>query len=225
MGVSAREVWLVVALTTLLVPPVIAQDERGLAIEAATGTALSVPLSLTFEQDGFAPLRASAQYTTRSFDGAPYYAWRVGLWRRGRAWELQLVHHKLYLENPPADVQRFQVTHGYDLITVGKGWHRGSVFVRAGAGIVLAHPESTVRGRTWPETGGVSLGFIGLLGGGYFLTGPAARASISRHFGHRVFVAPEVELTVARARVPIADGDASVPNLAFHPRLALGFVF
>jgi hypothetical protein len=111
------------------------------------------------------------------------------------------------------------------MLTFGKAWQRESLLVRAGGGIVLAHPESTVRGQTWPETGGLSPGFIGLLHDGYFLTGPIGRASISHRFGHRFFVAPELEVTAARARVPIVDGDAVVPNVAVHFRLAVGVSF
>jgi hypothetical protein len=220
-----RSLNLAIVLLALCAPEARAQDKRELAIEAATGTALSLPLPLTIEQNGFAPLSTTAHYATRPFEGAPYYAWRIGLWHHASAWELQLVHSKVYLENPPPEVERFQVTHGYDMLTVGKAWQRGSLVVRAGGGIVFAHPESTIRGQTWPETGGLSLGFIGLLNGGYFFTGPTGRVSISRRFGHRFFVAPELELTASRARVPIVDGEASVPNIALHPRVAIGVRF
>lgn len=218
---------LILAALLIALAPLVAegQDESGLAIEAAIGTALNVPLPLTIEQHGFPTLNVTGHYATRPFEDAPYYAWRVGLWRHGSAWELQLVHHKLYLENPPPAIERFQITHGYDMLTFGRAWHHGSVLVRAGAGIVFAHPEGTIREKTWPETGGLTLGFIGLLHDGYFLTGPAARVSIARRFGRTFFVAPEVEVSAARARVPIVGGEASVPNIAIHPRIAVGVRF
>lgn len=198
-------------------------DDDGVVLEIAAGTAFSVPLPLTLQQEGFPELRHRAHYETRPFLGAPYYAWRIGLWRRGGGWELQLVHHKLYLVDPPPEIAWFEVTHGYNLLTAGRAWRRGRALVRAGGGVVLAHPESTVRGLTWPENGGLAPAFLGLLGGnGYFLTGPTLRVSAGRAFGHRLFVAPEIELTAARARVPVAGGEASVPNIAVHLRLALG---
>jgi hypothetical protein len=203
------------------------QNERGVAVEAATGTAWSIPLPLDIQQQGFNELRETAHYSTHPFsDGAPYYAWRLGWWRDGSAWELQLVHHKIYLDNPVPEVQLFQITHGYTMLTLGRAWHRGRDLIRVGGGVVLARPEWTIRGRSGPEPGdGLSLGFIGLLHDGYFLTGPSARASISRRFGSPLFFAPELELTAARAVIPIAGGDASAPNIAVHLRVAIGFQF
>jgi hypothetical protein len=202
-------------------------DERlRVAGEIGTGTAFSLPMTLTVRQSGFPVLEHHAHYATRPLDDAPYYAWRLGLWRHDRAWELQLTHHKLYLTNPPPEIEKFQVTHGYDMVTAGRAWRLPGVTVRAGAGVVIAHPESTVRGRNGPESGGFSPAFIGLLSGdAYFLTGPCARVSVGRTFGGRVFLAPDLELTAARARVPIADGEATVPNVALHLRLAVGARF
>src|SRR5712692_7407918 len=67
----------------------VAQEARSVAVEAAIGTALSIPVPLTIEQNGFAPLSISAHFATRPFADAPYYAWRIGVWQNGRAWELQ----------------------------------------------------------------------------------------------------------------------------------------
>lgn len=77
------------------------------------------------------------------------YAYRIGRWSGRTAWEAELVHHKLYLENPPPAVQHFEVTHGYNLATANRAWatDRRTV-LRVGVGLVIAHPEGRVRGRT-----------------------------------------------------------------------------
>ena len=72
---------LILAALLIALAPLVAegQDESGLAIEAAIGTALNVPLPLTIEQHGFPTLNVTGHYATRPFEDAPYYAWRVGL--------------------------------------------------------------------------------------------------------------------------------------------------
>jgi hypothetical protein len=82
---------------------------------------------------------------------------------------------------------------------------------------VIAHPESTVRGKTRTESEG------GPFGGGYFLTGPTAAVAVARRvaLGRHIATVPEVRFTLSRARVPVADGEASVPNVAMHVLLGL----
>jgi hypothetical protein len=109
MSLWPRSLKLAIVLLALFATGARGQDKRELAIEAATGTALSLPLPLTIEQNGFAPVSTTAHYATRPFHDAPYYSWRIGLWHHASAWELQLVHDKLYLENPPPEVDHFQV--------------------------------------------------------------------------------------------------------------------
>ena len=92
----------------------------------------------------------------------------------GRArWELELVHHKLYLQNPPPEVQAFQITHGFNFITLNRRWPVYGFGLRAGAGIVLAHPQTTIRGRAFPENGGA-------FGLGWYVSGPAAQVGLER---------------------------------------------
>ncbi len=55
------------------------------------------------------------------------------------------------------------------------------------------------------------------------MTGPTGALALSRRLplGDRFSLVPEVRLTLSRARVPIADGEASVPNASVH--VLLGF--
>ena len=78
-----------------------------------------------------------------------------------------------------------------------------------------------MRERTRPEASG------GPVGGGYFLTGPTGAVALDRRLrlGDRFALVPEVRLTLSRARVPIADGEASVPNLSVHALLGLELRF
>jgi len=221
MGTPSRPHWLVGSLTigALLHAGPVAAD--GKAIELFLGAAHSFDTQLTISQADEPDLELSACYATHAFEFPLYYSLRFGLGTGDSgAWELQLTHHKIHLENPPPEVERFEITHGFNLLTLNRSFARLPVTLRIGAGVVVAHPESVVRGRGFANEGG-------LLGAGYHLTGPALLVGASRRFSlsSRVFLVLEGQLTAARAKVPVADGEASAPNLAVHGLFGLGFSF
>jgi len=186
-------------------------------VTAGAGAARSLPTRLSIAQHGFPELRFSARYDNRPFESPPHWFLRIGR-RSGAAWEFQHLHHKLYLRNRPPEVERFDVTHGYNVFTLGRAWTRNGFRLRAGAGVVIAHPESTVRGRRF----GPRQGIFGL---DQYLAGPALVLGASREWplGRRAFVSPELQLSAASARVPISDGRASAPNLAAHFLIGVGW--
>jgi len=131
---------------------------------------------------------------------------------------LDLVHHKLHLANPPAGVGSFSVSHGYNLLVLHRMAERKALRYGLGADVVIAHPESEVRGRRLEERGGP-------FGGGYHLTGPTVGALVGLAPAARrgVYPAAEARLTLSRAKVPVAGGDATVPNVAIHLAVGLGW--
>ena len=189
----------------------------GWRVDVSGGTAWNAVTPLLIRQEGKEPLHLIAHYRTRPLADVPYYAVRIG---RGPAarWELELVHHKLYLDNPPPEVQRFQVTHGYNLISLGRSWPAGPLELRFGAGPMLTHPESTVRGRRFDETAGI-------LGTGWYISGAGFQfgAGHRRRLGRAVQLVVEGKATAAWADLPVAGGRAEVPNAALHCLIGLGF--
>jgi hypothetical protein len=187
------------------------------AVDVLAGGAWNVPSRLVIRQEGSADLAFTARYATRGLDAPFYYAVRVGRWRTDRGWDLDLLHHKLYLESPPPEVGRFEVTHGYNQLTLQRGWGRAGARLRLGAGVVVAHTTSEVRGRF--QDGG------GNLVGGYHLAGVAAQVGGSRawRIGGPVSVLLETRLSAAWAEVPVAGGSATVPNAAMHVLAGVGW--
>ncbi len=181
------------------------------------GTAWNAPTRLVIRQAGSADVAMTARYATRAFEPPFYYAVRVGRWGAGGGWDLELLHHKLYLQDLPPEVARFEVTHGYNLLTVQRGWRVQALRVRAGAGVVIAHPTSDVRGRFLQGGGN--------LAGGYHLAGPALQGGAGGAWplGGPFAVLAEARLTAAWAEVPVAGGSATVPNLALHALLGVGW--
>ncbi len=191
--------------------------EPGWRVEGALGAAHSFSSTLTVEQDGYPYLELEANWEGRSFESPLYYALRVAREDPGGAWALRFVHLKVYLANPTPEVERFSVSHGYNLLTVERSFSVRGLDLWAGLGIVITHPESTIRGQTRPEAEG------GPLGGGYYVTGPTAALALGRslRLGGRFALVPEARFTLSRARVPIAGGEASVPNVSVHVLLGL----
>jgi hypothetical protein len=194
---------------------------RRWSLELYGGAAWSAPMPLRIEQEGEPRISLTARYHTRPWQDSPYYMYRAGRWdaRGRRAWEVELLHHKVYLVNRPAEVQRFEITHGYNMIFVDRAGRFGQMVLRAGAGPVVAHTEAKVRGRSRRDGGG--------LFGGYFLSGAGAQLAASRRvrLAGPLFVALEGKVTGSWARVPIADGHATAPVVAAHALAGLGLSF
>lgn len=187
-------------------------------ISVADGLQYNVPLPLVIRQSGQPDIRLTAHYSTRPFFEVPYYDVKVGIARRPWAYKLELVHHKLYLENRPGEVQWFEITHGYNPILVNAVREQWGVTFRAGAGILLAHPETTIRGLRLPENGGIL---------GWYVSGPAAQVGVSKSwgFGRHLLAGVEGKLVGAWARVPIVNGSADVSNLSLHGLASVGWRF
>jgi hypothetical protein len=194
-------------------------DER-LEVAGFLGASTSFGNGVDLSQAGHPTIHASGTYASRSFEFPLYYAVRFSWLRDALHVELQLVHHKLLLIDPPAEVQQFEISHGFNLLTVNYVSHALPVDLRLGVGVVLAHPESIVRGQVGPEGGGV-------FGSGYHLTGPAFVLGSGRAFSvaPRLVLLPEVFLSAARARVSVAGGEASLFDVALHGLLGVGFRF
>lgn len=185
--------------------------------EVFAGSAWSVPMPLTIRQPGENTIRFKARYSTKPWRGAPYYAYRVGY----EHWTLELVHHKLYLENPPPEIQHFEVSHGYNLAMVSRSipFANDPSLFKLGLGIVITHPEGRVRGRQINPV-------PGFLGGGYHLSGVSFQVTVGPKLKltEHWFIRPEAKLTSAWAKFPLLNGGyAKVPNIALHTLLGLGY--
>jgi hypothetical protein len=187
-------------------------------VTVGAGLQYNVPMPIVIRQTDQPDLRLTARFSTRPFFEVPYYDVKVGIARKPWAFELELVHHKLYLDNPPAEVEAFELTHGYNPLLVNVVRDQLGVAFRAGVGILIAHPETTIRGRRFPEDGGIL---------GWYVSGPAGQISVSKSFdlSRRLFAGLEGKAVGAWARVPVVNGSADVPNLSAHGLASLGWRF
>jgi hypothetical protein len=197
-------------------------------IELLTGAAWNLPTPLIVRLPGQAPVRVGAHYSTRPWSGALYYGYRAGGGELGshgapEGYEAELLHHKLYLDNPVTPIEHFEISHGYNLVTADVVRPANALAVRFGVGVVVAHAEGRIAGE---KVGGSRQT---LLGGGYHLAGVTAQLAVARRYTiaqgrSSLYAVPEAKLTASVARVPVGDagGSAFVPNVAAHALAGLG---
>jgi len=206
------------ALIASFAPRIAEAAEEEWSAQFLVGGALNLPTPLTIRQAGQPELRFTAHYATRPFTPPIYWGFLVGRRSGGTEWTVELLHQKLYLVNPPAEVQDFSISHGFNLLTVSRGWQvADGLWARAGLAGVLAHPESVVRGLKLDQD-------RGLFGTGLHLSGIGVDATLEKRFplAGNLYFALDGKVTAAWAVVPVEEGDASVPSISAHALAGLG---
>jgi hypothetical protein len=213
MQIAPRTSLVLIALLGIAPSAAVAQ---AIEAQAFLGSSASLSLPITISQDGEPDLHFTANWATNPRRPTIYYAWRIGLWNGNRGWRLDHTHHKLYLENPPADVQAFRITNGYNIVTLSRAFRQRKLTYSVGAGPVITYPISTIRGKRFDHQGGWD---------GYFLSGGALLGTVSREFPivAGLSVVLDARASASYVSVPIADGRAKVPNAALHFHAGLGY--
>lgn len=206
---------LTVALVSMAIAPSPAHAQ--LEAEAFLGSSVSAPSPLSISQQGQPDIHVTAHWATRPFRPTWYYAGQIGLWREKRGWLLDFTHHKLHMIDRPGSIQQFEISNGVNMVTVSRGFRSGKFSWAVGGGPVITFPLNRVRGLEHARGQGVF--------GGYFLSGATVMASATRHLPlfAGAFLSLDGRLSATYVRVPVASGHASVPNLAAHFHLGLGY--
>ncbi len=197
------------------------------SLEVQSGAAVNVPLPMYIYQSGKPDLSFTARYKTQPFQSPLYYEYRISRWHNEKSWEIEYIHHKIYLTNPISDIDNFSISHGFNMLTLNRGLDISGNIFRAGLGIVIAHPEFTIRGITFDQT-------RGWFKGGYLPAGIAVNLGYARHINltNRFFINAEAKTTMAFTRITQKDPahfqkDLTVDNYnwAFHLILGPGYYF
>ena len=184
------------------------------------GGVYNVPMPLVIRQQGYPDIKFRARFASESFILPVYWDWRISRWQKGKSWEFEAIHHKLYLDNITPEVQKFNISHGFNMIMLNRGIEKKSFRYRAGAGIVLAHPESKIRGKKFGDsTDDTDFG--------YYISGPVLNLAVSKpfYFGNRFYINAEAKATLAYSYIKVAHGSSDVYNIAFHIILGMGVDF
>lgn len=207
-----RAVWAIFLLS--LVPAPAAGEWSA---EYLGGDAWEPRSPLRIRQEGFEDLVLDARFRTEPFKIPIYWTARLTWWRGNTGWAIDLNHHKLIMEDVPPEILYLGITHGYNIGTFQILKRRGPWHGLIGLGGVLAHPESTVRGRRHPETGGILLP-------GHHLAGPVFLLGAGFRMGilGPVFLTAESRVSFSSIDAPIRDGELSLRHTGFHFMAGLG---
>ena len=195
--------------------------ESKISFEIKSGFPVNIPLPLTIRQEGYEAIHLSgARYKTEPLTLPPYWDLRLGYFWKNQGVGFRLTHHKLILTNLSAEVQRFSISHGFNILTANYYRFTPHYYWMGGAGIVIPHPESEVRQMQLDQQQGIAKT-------GYYIRGPAVAGAIGKRFYliENFFVSLETQLTAGYVNVPVAHGEAEVWNIAFHFLTGLGYDF
>ena len=197
----------------------------GWSFELHGGLPYNIPAPLIIKQKNEKTLHFNARYRSEPINSPYYWVWRISRFQNNKSWEFEAIHHKLYLDNMPPEVQKFSISHGYNIFTINPSFNKlafqkHSFILRLGAGVVLSHPENIIRNKDLYPNGG-------LFGLGYYFTGPVLNISVGKRFyiNNRLFVNSEIKFSPSVSWVPIVDGHAIVWNLPVTFVLGLGIDF
>ncbi len=185
--------------------------------ELFTGDAYSVPSKVTVRQNGYPEASKTAKFSTRPTEPAPYYSFRIGFWQDDKSGlDVEMLHHKLYMDNTDEIFNEYKSTFGFNLFLLNKGFRISPSFVfRLGIGPVVSHPINTIRGQTYTDD--VVYKLVGL--------GSQASLQFKQRLFNNLYLTEEIKTTYAVANLPIANGDSSLSNLAFHGLIGFGYDF
>ncbi len=185
-----------------------ASAKDGWEFSFGLGGALNLEESITIDMDSGDSIKSeSVELDSKPFSIPPYYNFRTGLWKQGKAWELEFIHHKLYAKNADLNdrVQNFELTDGYNLLY----FNYASVYkqnwnVRAGLGAVFPHPDVTVDNQRSH--------------GGYQLGGITTQLALEREFplSESMLFSLEGKVSYSYAKIDLDYGQAKMPNTALH---------
>lgn len=194
----------------------VAQDRSNWSIEAHGGFPINIPLPLTIQQAGHPNINFTAHFNSEPFVPPIFWVYRLSKWKNDKAWEIEMIHQKLYLENTTPEIEYFSITHGYNIITFNRAvkfnlFKENQFIYRVGAGIVLAHAENKIRGKELDQK-------QSFFNQGYYIGGPVLNIALAKQFkiSSRFYFNAEIKNNTSFAKVPVVDGHALVWHSAFE---------
>jgi hypothetical protein len=186
------------------------------SVELLLGDAYNADSSTRIEQGALGRQAISGDYETRGLEGPFHYAWRISRWQESGAWELQLLHHKLFLKNRPEGVDSLSVSHGFNIVSINRAFESGGWRLRAGVGPVITHAEANIAGTGYD--------------GPYELAGAAVLVGAGRtlKLGSHFYLMGEVSASLGWIDAhPSGEPDLqiSIRNPALHAQLGVGYRF
>jgi len=213
-----------IAFTFTFTNDIIAQSANW-SFELHGGVPYNIPAPLIIKQNNEETLRFNARFRSEPLISPYYWVLRISRFKNNKSWELEAIHHKLFLDNKPPEIQDFTISHGYNILTINRSFNKlafkkHAYILRLGAGLVLAHPENTIRNQELNQQKGI-------FGWGYYIGGAVFNIAVAKrfYFTDRLFVNSEFKFNPSVSKVPIVNGHAIVWNFPVAFALGLGVDF
>lgn len=193
----------------------LSQEKSNWTIEAHGGFPINIPLPLTIKQSNYSDINLTAHFYSEPFTPPVFWVYRISKWKNDKAWELEMIHQKLYLKNTTPEIDYFSITHGYNMLMINRGFkfnmfNEKKFIARLGVGFVIPHAENKIRGKELPQGDSYF--------SGYTIGGPVINIALAKQFklSNRFYFNTEVKNNTSYAVVPIVDGKAYVWHSAIE---------
>lgn len=200
----------------LIFSQAVADEEPAWSLEVLIGDAINFDSRTRIQYAQNNPVVLDGDYETRGLESPLHYTVRIARWDQDRAWELQLLHHKLYLRNRPPQVDALSVSHGFNIVALNRAFAANRWRFRIGLGPVIAHPEARL--------GGVSYDGPYELAGVAGLGGIGTTLALTPNFS----ILGEITATLGYIEVhPHGNQDLTldIRNPAIHAQFGIGYRF
>ena len=196
----------------------------GLSFDLSLGDAYSLNQDISISRKNDSNINFNASFKTNGLKSPQYYSIRFGESIRDIDLEFEFIHHKLYVEDVPSEIDKFEVSDGYNLLLINLIDNlKSNIYYRIGLGTVVTHPDITIEGETNHIKGG---GLIPKFWtDGYQWGGVSSQVSLfyKKNISPKVQFNLETKFIYAQARISVVDGSFILPNPSFHFLVGLSF--
>lgn len=193
-------------------------------LDISLGNAYSASDNITIKREQGDDIQFSASYKTKGFSSPHYYSIRIRENFFNKDIELELVHHKLYVDDAlPTEITKFEITDGFNLLMCNMTSNFiSSVSYRLGLGLVVAHPDVTIDGESnFVRGGGLIPKFWE---DGYHWGGISTQASLFySSYIKNIKYHIETKCVYAKSNIPVVRGDMDITNISIHFLAGISF--
>lgn len=181
------------------------------------GTAIHTHTEVSYIDDSGNTQTFSGHFDTRPLKSPPYYGLRLGYLfiNKKDSVEIEFIHNKLYGKNLPDNVQKFEITDGYNHIFLN--YVRDFIFLKTkiGLGTIWAHPDIKINNVT-SYTPGLK---------GYQFDGFTFQMALQKNWYHWQIISlfTEVKYTISQSKFDLTNGEIDIPNQSVHFNMGLSF--
>ncbi|RAP32150.1 hypothetical protein DID76_01145 [Candidatus Marinamargulisbacteria bacterium SCGC AG-414-C22] len=192
----------------------------GYYLQSLWGISESLDSNIQFNRVNQADMSFTTAWEGKSLRDAWYYGLKFEKWTNNSFKGIEWLHHKIYMVDPPSEIEHFSISDGFNILYFNKGkLTPKDIIKRYGVGFVFAHVDTKFVGEE-------RFYLKGGIGGSYF-SGVSCHYSLEKRLYETTknFITMEGKVTLSYARPPISTDDnefAELFNVGFHILLGFG---